>query len=70
MSELYPIKKSWAKQAKIDKIKYEKMYNESLSNNEGFWKDHAKRIEWFKPFSKIKDVIYSKDKVQIKWFYD
>jgi len=70
MSELYPIKKSWAKQAKIDKIKYEKMYNESLSDNEEFWSNHGKRIEWFKPYSKIKDVIYSKDKVQIKWFYD
>ncbi len=70
MNEIYPIKNSWATKAKVDKKKYEEMYNESLSKNEDFWSLHGKRIEWQKPYTKIKDVIYSKNKVQIKWYYD
>ena len=30
----------------------------------------GKRISWIKPYSKIKDVKYSKNEVKIKWFYD
>ena len=29
-----------------------------------------KRIDWIKPYTKIKDVKYSKSDVHIKWFYD
>ena len=46
------------------------MYEESVSNNEKFWEKHGKRINWIKPYSQIKDVTYSKEKVDIKWFYD
>ena len=34
------------------------------------WKKHAGRIDWFKKFTKIKDVKYSSDEVNIKWFED
>ena len=29
-----------------------------------FWSNHGKRIDWFKPYTKIKDVIYSKNEVK------
>ena len=54
---------------KLTKINMKKCH-ESISDNENFWDRHGKRIDWFRPYSKIKDVIYSKDKVKIKWFYD
>ena len=41
-----------------------------LSNNEIFWSKHGKRIDWFKPYTKIKDVVYSKNDVSIKWYFD
>src|SRR5690606_22373157 len=37
---------------------------------EGFWAEHGKRIDWFKPYSKIKDVSYDKSDLHIRWFYD
>ena len=37
-----------------------------LSHNEIFWSNHGKRIDWFKPYTKIKNVIYSKEDVSIK----
>ena len=60
----------WKKKGLVNQSSYEKMYEESVSNNEKFWEKHGKRINWIKPYSQIKDVIYSKEKVDIKWFYD
>ena len=64
------ISKSWSNQAYVNKKKYEKKYNLSIKNNESFWKKEGKRITWIKPYTKIKDVKYSKTNVKIKWFYD
>ncbi len=70
MNDIYKIKEAWLKDAKVDKDQYEKMYEESISENEIFWAKQGKRIEWFKPYNNIKDVIYSKDEVKIKWYFD
>ncbi len=61
---------SWSNQALINNIKYKKKYNSSVKENDKFWKREGKRITWIKPYTKIKDVKYSKDEVKIKWFYD
>jgi acetyl-CoA synthetase len=61
---------SWSNQALINNIKYKKKYNSSVKENDKFWKREGKRITWMKPYTKIKDVKYSKDEVKIKWFYD
>jgi acetyl-CoA synthetase len=70
MNDIYKIKDEWLKNAKVNKEQYEKMYKESISDNENFWSEQGKRIDWFKPYNKIKDVLYSKDKVKIKWYFD
>ena len=64
------IKKQWLENAKIDKEKYSLMYGQSLENNDKFWEEHASRIHWYKKFTKIKDIKYSKEDVSIKWFED
>ena len=61
---------NWSKQAYVNKSKYQKKYSLSIKENEKFWKKEGKRINWIKPYSKIKDVKYSKEEVRIKWFYD
>ena len=63
-------KSDWIKKAYANKKSYEKKYNLSIKNNEAFWKKEGKRITWIKPYTKIKDVKYSKTDVKIKWFYD
>ncbi len=47
-----------------------KKYKESIRNNNEFWAKEGKRITWIKPYTKIKDIVYSKTDVNIKWFYD
>ena len=67
---IYKTKPEWIKNSLINKSGYKKKYLESLKNNDGFWKKEGKRITWIKPYTKIKDVKYSKKDVNIKWFYD
>ena len=67
---IFKVPKKWSKKAYVDKSEYEKKYNLSIKDNEGFWKKEGKRIDWIKPYSKIKDVKYSKTEVKIKWYYD
>ena len=67
---VFKVPKKWSKSAYIDKSQYEKKYKLSIKDNEGFWKKEGKRIDWIKPYTKIKDVKYSKTDVRIKWYYD
>ena len=63
-------KPEWIKSSLANKAQYLKKYNDSIKNNNAFWKKEGKRITWIKPYKKIKDVKYSKDDVRIKWFED
>ena len=68
--KIYKIKSEWIKNALVNKSMYERKYKESIRNNNDFWAKEGKRITWIKPYSKIKDVTYSKTDVNIKWYYD
>jgi len=67
---IFRVTPKWARKAYVDKKEYEKKYKLSIKDNEGFWKKEGKRIDWIKPYTKIKDVKYSKTDVKIKWYYD
>ena len=58
---IYKTKKDWISKATVNKSQNTKKYNESIKDNDGFWKKEGKRINWIKPYKKIKDVKYSKD---------
>jgi len=71
MSEdhLFPVSDDIAEKAWLDNDKYLRWYENSVKDPEAFWREHGKRIDWIKPYTKIKDVDYE-DTVRIKWFYD
>tara|TARA_Y100001936_G_scaffold205884_1_gene210028 strand:+ start:56 stop:2149 length:2094 start_codon:yes stop_codon:yes gene_type:complete len=69
-NSVFKVSENWSKQAYVNKAKYQKKYNLSIKDNDKFWKKEGKRITWIKPYTKIKDVKYSKEEVKIKWFYD
>ncbi len=64
------IKESWIKQAKVDSQTYKMKYEKSLEDNDNFWKEEGKRIDWISNYTKIKKIKYSKNDVDIKWYYD
>ena len=67
---IFKVPKKWSKSAYVNKSQYEKKYKLSIKDNENFWKKEGKRINWIRPYTKIKDVKYSKTDVRIKWYYD
>ncbi|WP_338550853.1 acetate--CoA ligase [Roseovarius phycicola] len=60
----------FAAKAHIDAAKYEEMYAASIKDPAAFWGEHGKRIDWIKPYTKVKDVDYSFGNVSIKWYED
>ena len=67
---IFKVPKRWSRTAYVDAKEYEKKYKMSIKDNEGFWRKEGKRIDWIKPYTKIKDVKYSKKEVKINWYYD
>lgn len=71
MSEVkvHRVKPEWKKRALIDRETYEKWYKDSIRNPEKFWDKHGKRIDWFTPYSKVKNTSFD-GKVSIRWYED
>jgi acetyl-CoA synthetase len=67
---IFKTKPEWIKSGLVNKAQYQNKYNESIKNNNAFWKKEGKRISWIKPYKKIKDFKFSKEEVKIKWFED
>jgi len=72
MSEIitHPVPQEWAKRAFADNAKYQEMYQASIDDPDGFWGEQGKRIDWIKPYTKVKNTSYDYDNVSIKWFED
>jgi acetyl-CoA synthetase len=67
----YPVSKKIEENALINKSGYQKFYQQSIEDNEGFWREHAnQRLNWITPFSKVKSSQWSDQNVSIKWFED
>jgi len=66
---LFPVSDDWARRAWADSAKYQAMYQQSVADPEGFWAEHGKRVDWIKPFTKVKDTSFTGD-VHIRWFED
>jgi acetyl-CoA synthetase len=69
-NELFPVPAAVAKDAWADNAKYREMYKRSVDDPAGFWAEQGKRIDWFKPYTKVKDTSYDPHDVHIRWFYD
>ncbi|SPF51358.1 acetate--CoA ligase [Syntrophobacter sp. SbD1] len=69
MADLVPVPEAWKKKAHCDNETYLKMYDQSVKDPEGFWGKVAQRIDWFQPFTKVKEGDFTGD-VRIKWFVD
>src|SRR5512134_1280977 len=68
--QIYPVPEAIAREAWIDSDKYRAMYQQSIDDPENFWGEQGKRLDWIKPYSKVKDVSFQAPDVHIKWFYD
>jgi len=60
----------FVKTAHVDAAKYEEMYAASIADPDAFWGEHGKRIDWIKPYTKVKNTDFTYGKVDIRWFED
>ena len=65
----YRVLKDAKSRALIDDETYQKWYKQSIKDPDKFWGKHGKRIDWFKPYTKVKNTSFT-GKVAIKWFED
>ncbi len=69
-SEVFPVPSDAAERALIDNSKYLEMYEQSVKDPDAFWGEHGKRIDWIKPYTKVKNVNFDIPNVSIKWYED
>jgi acetyl-CoA synthetase len=67
---IYAASDAFSANARYRREDYERLYRESVDDNEGFWGRMAERLEWFKAPTKIKDVSYRAEDLHIRWFED
>jgi acetyl-CoA synthetase len=68
--KVYAVPAKWKKSALVDQAAYQSMYADSVNKPDKFWAKHAKRLDWFKAPTKIKNTSFAYEKVSIKWFED
>ena len=56
--------------AHVTAEQYQTMYDASIADPEAFWGEHGKRIDWIKPFTKVKTTSFAPGNIDIKWFED
>ena len=56
--------------AHIDTATYEKMYAASIADPEAFWGEQGRRLDWIKPYTKVKDTSFAQDDLHIRWYED
>ncbi|MEY4933355.1 MAG: hypothetical protein RLZZ403_1675 [Pseudomonadota bacterium] len=68
--KIYSVPPAFAASARVKRADYDTLYAESIRDQEGFWARMAKRIDWIKPFTKVKDVSYREADLHIRWYED
>ncbi len=68
--QVFPVPEAWAKRAHMDAAAYDAACARVDSDPDGFWRDVARRLDWSKPFTQVKDVSWNKDDFHIRWFAD
>jgi acetyl-CoA synthetase len=69
-NDLFPVSEHWAKTARYNAQSYAAGYQRSLADPEGFWGDMGKRLDWIKPYTKVKNTSFDPHNVSIKWYED
>ena len=64
------VNKTWSENSHINRKTYDDLYAESINSPETFWRKHGQRIDWIKPYTKVKNTSYKKNNISIQWFED
>ena len=68
--QVFPVPEAWAKRAHMNAAGYDAAWKRVEVDPDGFWTDVAKRLDWIKPFTQVKDVSFDAKDFHIRWFAD
>ncbi|RDC67253.1 acetate--CoA ligase, partial [Rhodovulum sp. 12E13] len=60
----------FAASSHVGSAAYEELYAASVADPEGFWAEQGKRVDWIKPFTRVKRTSFEPGQVDIRWFED
>ncbi len=66
---LFPVPEAIAAHAQVTEANYRSLYDRSVQDPDGFWREYAQNVTWMKPFTDVRDVDFS-DNARIRWFGD
>ena len=66
----YEVPTDWKRRAWLDDLKYRMMYKRSVDDPDGFWGEMGRRLDWMRPYTKVKNTSFDPHNVSIKWFED
>jgi acetyl-CoA synthetase len=67
---LYQVPAEFAARARVDARRYAADYARSVREPEAFWGEVGRRLDWIRPYTKVKDVSYRLDDFHIRWYED
>lgn len=70
LKDRYPVMQHIADNTHVDKAKYQALYQASVKDPEAFWGEQGKRIDWMKPYTKVKNVSFDPHNLHIRWYED
>ena len=66
----YPASKDFVASAHVNAEGYAKMYAQSITDPDGFWREHGQRLDWIKDYGRVKNTTFKRGEVSIKWYED
>ena len=70
MTTSYPPFAELASSVRINAARYSREYARSLEDSNGFWGRVGQRLNWIKPFTRVRDVSFLPEDFRIRWYYD
>ncbi|MCK6441947.1 acetate--CoA ligase [Elstera cyanobacteriorum] len=66
---LFPVPEAIAAGAHVTAAQYQSLYERSVKDPDGFWREYGQTVTWMKPFTQVRDVDFAAD-ARIRWFAD
>jgi acetyl-CoA synthetase len=70
MSNRYDASPEFIAGARINATQYQKLYADSVADPDRFWGLVGARLNWMKPYTRVRDVSYLPEDFRIRWYYD
>ena len=68
--KIYKVPEEFAALAHLRNADYQRLYQESVRDPNGFWARMGRRLDWIQPYTKVRDTSFDIHDFRIRWFHD